>query len=212
MPTAAEIQVARGRYYTFTSTIHITNTTSQTLRSPEKTGLSETSIYQWQNIWTYKISLHQCHPKVLPSCITNCPTYHYYHPPESPKDPLPKIAKSNVIYHFKCGCGSSYIGKTTRRFGDRMKEHIPPWIQKKQTYPPRSNRPPFQCDSQTPPVLLYLWCLKDWKQLLHPCCRLPWSLRNTGSTRDCHQEARPLCSERVYDTIGTPLAKESVLS
>ena len=51
-------------------------------------------------------------------------------PQKSPKDPLPKIAKSNAIYHFKCGCGSSYIGKTSRRLGDRMKEHIPMWIQK----------------------------------------------------------------------------------
>ena len=31
----------------------------------------------------------------------------------------------NVIYVFTCACGHKYVGKTTQRLGDRMKQHIP---------------------------------------------------------------------------------------
>ena len=41
------------------------------------------------------------------------------------KDVLPTTAFSNVIYLFTCACGHKYIGKTTQRLGDRMKQHIP---------------------------------------------------------------------------------------
>ena len=41
------------------------------------------------------------------------------------KDVLPMTAFSNVIYLSTCACGHKYIGKTTQRLGDRMKQHIP---------------------------------------------------------------------------------------
>ena len=41
------------------------------------------------------------------------------------KDVLPMTAFINVIYLFTCACGHRYIGKTTQRLGDRMKQHIP---------------------------------------------------------------------------------------
>ena len=43
----------------------------------------------------------------------------------STKDPLPNHLRSNVVYEFACaGCNSSYIGETTRHFGQRIKEHL----------------------------------------------------------------------------------------
>ena len=46
--------------------------------------------------------------------------------PSTYKDTLPKYAKSNVIYLFKCKrCESEYVGKTSRRLNDRIKEHVP---------------------------------------------------------------------------------------
>ena len=30
-----------------------------------------------------------------------------------------------VIYHYKCHCGNDYIGQTSRRFAERLKEHVP---------------------------------------------------------------------------------------
>ena len=43
----------------------------------------------------------------------------------SPKDPIPKLLKSNVVYKFNCGgCNATYIGETTRHFTTRMTEHL----------------------------------------------------------------------------------------
>jgi predicted GIY-YIG superfamily endonuclease len=44
------------------------------------------------------------------------------------KDKLPCSTASSVIYLFSCSCGASYIGRTTRRLIQRIKEHIPSWL------------------------------------------------------------------------------------
>ena len=41
------------------------------------------------------------------------------------KDRIPITETSNMIYHFKCCCESSYVGQTSRRLGERIKEHVP---------------------------------------------------------------------------------------
>ena len=43
----------------------------------------------------------------------------------SNKDVLPTDHKSNVIYLFSCKCGSSYVGRTSQRLGDRVRQHVP---------------------------------------------------------------------------------------
>ena len=50
--------------------------------------------------------------------------------------PLPSIksvrpisANSHCISNFTCSCGESYIGRTDRHLGTRMKEHVPRWVQ-----------------------------------------------------------------------------------
>ena len=35
-----------------------------------------------------------------------------------------------VIYKFTCGCGSSYVGRTTKRLRCRIKEHVPLSLEK----------------------------------------------------------------------------------
>ena len=42
------------------------------------------------------------------------------------KDKLPKSTASFCVYHFVCSCGASYVGRTTRRLSDRIREHCPP--------------------------------------------------------------------------------------
>ena len=43
----------------------------------------------------------------------------------STKDRIPLNLKSMVVYKFSCaGCGSSYIGETTRHLSTRVDEHI----------------------------------------------------------------------------------------
>ena len=41
------------------------------------------------------------------------------------KDPIPTFNKSMVVYQFNCHCDSDYIGQTSRRFNERLKEHVP---------------------------------------------------------------------------------------
>ena len=45
----------------------------------------------------------------------------------SPNDKDPMVSKSGAIYWFQCGdlsCDDEYIGKTSRTFGERYKEHL----------------------------------------------------------------------------------------
>ena len=46
------------------------------------------------------------------------------------KDPIPLTKKSMVVYHFQCHCGNDYVGKTSRRLIERIKEHVPPCARK----------------------------------------------------------------------------------
>ena len=50
-------------------------------------------------------------------------------PVRSLKDPVPLRSRSHVIYNFQCDCGHSYIGRTDRNLGTRIKEHLPRWLQ-----------------------------------------------------------------------------------
>ena len=40
-------------------------------------------------------------------------------------DVLPALQKSNVIYQFSCHCDSRYVGRTSQRLQDRIKQHVP---------------------------------------------------------------------------------------
>ncbi len=48
-------------------------------------------------------------------------------PVASPKDRL-SVAPTSLIYSFRCGCGSTYIGRTSRPLTVRAREHIPKWF------------------------------------------------------------------------------------
>ena len=41
------------------------------------------------------------------------------------KDQIPTHEKSNVIYLFTCRCGDRYVGKTTQRLENWIKQHLP---------------------------------------------------------------------------------------
>ena len=41
------------------------------------------------------------------------------------KDVLPALRKSNVIYQFSCHYDSRYVGRTSQRLQDRIKQHVP---------------------------------------------------------------------------------------
>ena len=58
--------------------------------------------------------------------------------PVARKDVLPAIQKSSVIYEYKCHCDSQYVGRTSQRLQDRIKQHVPQWLRQQLTRPHRS--------------------------------------------------------------------------
>ena len=46
----------------------------------------------------------------------------------APKDVLPTLNRSNLVYEFVCHCESRYVGKTTQRLLSRVKEHVPVYV------------------------------------------------------------------------------------
>ena len=45
--------------------------------------------------------------------------------PAIKKDVLPSHHYSNVIYQFVCHCDSRYVGRTSQRLEDQIKQHVP---------------------------------------------------------------------------------------
>ena len=58
--------------------------------------------------------------------------------PVARKDVLPTTQKSSVIYEYKCHCDSRYVGPTSKRLQDRIKQHVPQWLRQQLTRPRRS--------------------------------------------------------------------------
>ena len=44
------------------------------------------------------------------------------------KDKVPSHDQSMVVYSFSCCCAAEYIGRTTRRLSQRIREHHPAWL------------------------------------------------------------------------------------
>ena len=66
--------------------------------------------------------------------------------PSIQKDCVPATQKSSVVYEFTCQCDSGYVGRTTQRLEDRIKQNVPFNIRNK-THPQRE-QPPRSCKSK----------------------------------------------------------------
>ena len=64
--------------------------------------------------------------------------------PVARKDVLPTIQKSFVIYEYKCQCDNQYVGRTSQRLQDRIKQHVPQWLTR-QLIRPRRHQPHRSC-------------------------------------------------------------------
>jgi len=53
--------------------------------------------------------------------------------PATKKDVLPSHHHNNVTYQFVCDCDSRYVGRTSQRLEERIKQHIPKSITKPPT-------------------------------------------------------------------------------
>ena len=64
--------------------------------------------------------------------------------PVARKDVLPTIQKSFAICKYKCHCDSRYVGRTSQRLQDCIKQHVPQWLRHQLT-PPRRSQPHTSC-------------------------------------------------------------------
>ena len=48
--------------------------------------------------------------------------------PSTIKDVLPTSHLSNVVYQYQCRCDARYVGRTSLRLADRIKQHVPSTI------------------------------------------------------------------------------------
>ena len=58
--------------------------------------------------------------------------------PVASKNVLTTTQKSSFIYEYKCHCDSRYIGRTSQRLQERIKQHVPQWLRQQLTRPRRS--------------------------------------------------------------------------
>ena len=58
--------------------------------------------------------------------------------PVACKNVLPTTQKSSIIYEYKCHCDSRYVGRTSQRLQNRIKQHVPQWLIQQLTCPRRS--------------------------------------------------------------------------
>ena len=54
------------------------------------------------------------------------------------KNVLPTIQKSSVISEYKSHCDILYLGQTSQRLQDRIKQRVPQWLRQQLTCPRRS--------------------------------------------------------------------------
>ena len=64
--------------------------------------------------------------------------------PVARKDVLPTTLQSSVIHDYPCHCDSRYVGRTSQQLQNRIKQHIPKWLQQQAKLPTRS-RPGRSC-------------------------------------------------------------------
>ena len=70
----------------------------------------------------------------------------------SRKDVLPANQNGSVIDEYKCHCDSWYVRRTSQRFQDRIKQHVPIWLQhtgSQRVQPDRvckRKQPTLECD------------------------------------------------------------------
>ena len=71
-----------------------------------------------------KTAVKRCYFAVKP-CIVNLLYTTRQLLPAAKKDVLPALHQSNIVYQFLCLCDSRYVGRTSQRLQQRIKQHVP---------------------------------------------------------------------------------------
>ena len=70
--------------------------------------------------------------------------------PSAKKDSVPTTQKGCTVYEFSCRCEARYVGRTTQRLADRIKQHVPTSIRKKSGTV--REQPPRMCKNISPKI------------------------------------------------------------
>ena len=60
-------------------------------------------------------------------------------------DILPAHQRSNIVYKYLCHCDNVYVGRTSQRLEEQIRQHVPKFIRNK--IKPRKDLPRRQCKS-----------------------------------------------------------------
>ena len=96
------------------------------------------------------IAIASCYYAVKPRVVYNSRVML----PSAKKDCVLTTRKSCVVYEFSCRCEARYVGRTTQRLADRIKQHVPTSFRRKsnaaRAQPPRickKNKSKINCES-----------------------------------------------------------------
>ena len=70
--------------------------------------------------------------------------------PSAKKDSVRTTRRSCVVYEFSCRCEARYVGRTTQRLADRIKQHVPTSIRKERNTV--REQPPLLCKNNNSKV------------------------------------------------------------
>ena len=101
------------------------------------------------------------------------------------KDVLPALQKSNVIYQFSCHCDSRYVGRTSQRLQDRIKQHVPISI--------------HSCSSSQKCLLPARWCKSSTQTNTQSLA--------SDSAIELHLSQNPTCAQHYDDSRFSILAQ-----
>ena len=131
--------------------------------------------------------------------------------PSAKKDCVPTTQKSCVVYEFSCRCEARYVGCTTQRLADRIKQHVPMSIRKKSyaaiEQPPRickNDNSKINCDSAIRQHLI-----------ANPECTKAYTNDNFRIVRQARSSFHSSVLESVYIKTQNPVScrqKEFVFS
>ena len=132
-------------------------------------------------------------PRVIFSTRRILPAFH--------KDVLPASQQSMVVYQYVCRCDCRYVGRTSQRLQDRIRQHVPKTIRNKTSQeriqPTRSSKTSSStpnCDSAIGTHLLK-----------HPTCALHYNDDQFSILSKARSEFHLAVLESIYITSSKPV-------
>ena len=89
--------------------------------------------------------------------------------PVAKTDVLPAFHQSNIVHQFLCQCDSRYVGSTSQRLQQRIKQHVPKTILQEHISQDRSTLANFQHEYN---YTIIKNILKFWEQRSVPVSKL----------------------------------------